>query len=137
MLRKFRIKINEKEYMVEMEELTPGASQMQSQPVESMVPNPTPPPAAAQPTPAPTPEPTPVAQPATGEGEPIESPMPGNILDIRVSVGDTVSENQVVAVLEAMKMENEIVAPRAGTITAVTATKGSPIDVGQPIVFIR
>lgn len=130
MLRKFRVNINGKEYMVEMEELTPAASQAQ-QVVQ-----------AAQPVVAPAPQtaPAPAAQvpaaPVTGEGEEIVSPMPGNILDIKVKVGDVVQENQVVAILEAMKMENEIVAPRAGTITAISATKGSPIDVGEPIVFI-
>ena len=54
-----------------------------------------------------------------------------------MNVGDVVTENQVLAVLEAMKLENEIVAPRAGTITAVIATKGTPIDVGQTIVIIQ
>lgn len=132
MLRKFRVNINGKEYMVEMEELTPAASQTQ-QVVQA-----TQPVAAPEPQAAPVAEPTPQAPaaPVTGEGEEIVSPMPGNILDIKVKVGDVVEENQVVAILEAMKMENEIVAPRAGTITAISATKGSPIDVGQPIVFI-
>lgn len=132
MLRKFRVNINGKEYMVEMEELTPAASQTQ-QVVQA-----TQPVAAPAPQTAPVAEPTPQAPaaPVTGEGEEIVSPMPGNILDIKVKVGDVVEENQVVAILEAMKMENEIVAPRAGTITAISATKGSPIDVGQPIVFI-
>lgn len=135
MLRKFRVKINEKEYMVEMEELG-GTGQVHAQPVESTFPVQTPAPApAAAPAPAPQAA-APAPAPATGEGEPVIAPMPGNILDIRVKVGDTVAENQVVAVLEAMKMENEIVAPKAGTITAINATKGSAIDVGQPIVFI-
>lgn len=133
MLRKFRININGKEYMVEMEELTPGASQLQNQVVETTHPVPQAAP-VAPPTPA---APTTPVQPVSGEGEEITSPMPGNILDIKVKVGDVVEENQVVAVLEAMKMENEIVAPRAGTITAVSATKGAPIDVGEPIVFIN
>jgi biotin carboxyl carrier protein len=72
----------------------------------------------------------------TGEGETMESPMPGNILDVFVKVGDRVVENQPIVILEAMKMENEIVAPKAGTVTAVHVTKGSPIDVGAPIVTI-
>lgn len=128
MLRKFRIKINEKEYMVEMEEF--GA------PAVAAVP--------AQAAPVAAPAQAPVAAPSapapvfgSGEGEPITAPMPGKILDIKVNVGDVVTENQVLAVLEAMKLENEIVAPRAGTITAVVATKGAPIDVGQTIVIIQ
>ena len=131
MLRKFRIKINEKEYMVEMEEF--GAPAVAAAPAQ-----------AAPVQAAPAPVAAPVAAPAapapvvgSGEGDPITAPMPGKILDIKVNVGDVVTENQVLAVLEAMKLENEIVAPRAGTITAVIATKGAPIDVGQTIVIIQ
>lgn len=128
MLRKFRIKINEKEYMVEMEEFgapAVAAAPAQATPVQAA-------PVAAAPA---APAPAPVV--GSGEGEPITAPMPGKILDIKVNVGDVVAENQVLAVLEAMKLENEIVAPRAGTITAVIATKGAPIDVGQTIVIIQ
>ena len=120
MLRKFRIKINEKEYMVEMEEF--GATAVAAAPTQAV-------PVQAAPAPAPV--------VGSGEGDPITAPMPGKILDIKVNVGDVVAENQVLAVLEAMKLENEIVAPRAGTITAVIATKGAPIDVGQTIVIIQ
>ncbi|CZQ82491.1 biotin/lipoyl attachment [Trichococcus palustris] len=128
MLRKFRIKINEKEYMVEMEELgvergTPASAPLAG-PVQA---------AASVQAPVPTSAPVPVR----GEGDPVTAPMPGTILDIKVSVGDVVKENQVLAVLEAMKMENEIVAPRAGTITAIPAMKGAPIDVGKTIVVIK
>ncbi|MBR0577524.1 acetyl-CoA carboxylase biotin carboxyl carrier protein subunit, partial [Proteiniclasticum sp. BAD-10] len=89
---------------------------------------------------APAPVAAPAAAPApvvpTGEGLTMDAPMPGNILDVQVKVGDVVKENQVMVILEAMKMENEIVAPKAGTVTAVYVTKGSPIDVGAPIVTI-
>lgn len=128
MLRKFRIKINEKEYMVEMEELgvAPGAG-----PISAAVAAPV----AAAPV-APVAAPAPVAVVPSGEGLTMDSPMPGNILDVRVKVGDQVKENQVIVILEAMKMENEIVAPQDGVITALYVTKGSPIDVGAPIVTI-
>lgn len=133
MLRKFRIKINEKEYMVEMEEF--GAPAVAAAPAQAAPVQAAPAPVAA-PVAAPTaPAPAPVV--GSGEGDPITAPMPGKILDIKVNVGDVVTENQVLAVLEAMKLENEIVAPRAGTITAVIATKGAPIDVGQTIVIIQ
>ncbi|MDB6353418.1 acetyl-CoA carboxylase biotin carboxyl carrier protein subunit [Trichococcus sp. K1Tr] len=131
MLRKFRIKINEKEYMVEMEEFgapAVAAAAAQAAPVQAA-------PVAAPVAAAAPVAPAPVV--GSGEGEPITAPMPGKILDIKVNVGDVVTENQVLAVLEAMKLENEIVAPRAGTITAVVATKGAPIDVGQTIVIIQ
>lgn len=132
MLRKFRIKINEKEYMVEMEELgvAPGAGPISAPtaaPVAAAV--------AAAPA-APVAAPAPVAVVPTGEGLTMDSPMPGNILDIRVKVGEQVKENQVIVILEAMKMENEIVAPKDGVITALYVTKGSPIDVGAPIFTI-
>lgn len=131
MLRKFRIKINEKEYLVEMEEF--GAPAVAAAPAQAV-------PVQAAPVAAPVAAAAPVA-PApivgSGEGDPITAPMPGKILDIKVNIGDVVTENQVLAVLEAMKLENEIVAPRAGTITAVIATKGAPIDVGQTIVIIQ
>ncbi len=94
---------------------------------------------AAAPVQAPAPATAPTSAPVLvrGEGDPVTAPMPGTILDIKVSVGDVVKENQVLAVLEAMKMENEIVAPRAGTITAIPAMKGAPIDVGKTIVVIK
>ncbi|MGB4588211.1 MAG: biotin/lipoyl-containing protein [Clostridiaceae bacterium] len=133
MLRKFRIKINEKEYMVEMEELgvAPGAGPISAPTAAPVAP-------VAAPAAAPV-QAAPVAAPAvvpTGEGLTMDSPMPGNILDVRVKVGDQVKENQVIVILEAMKMENEIVAPQDGVITALYVTKGSPIDVGAPIVTI-
>lgn len=128
MLRKFRIKINEKEYMVEMEEF--GAPAVATAPAQAA-------PVQAMPVAAPLAAPAPTPVVGSGEGDPITAPMPGKILDIKVNVGDVVTENQVLAVLEAMKLENEIVAPRAGTITAVVATKGAPIDVGQTIVIIQ
>jgi biotin carboxyl carrier protein len=134
MLRKFRIKINEKEYVVEMEELGtvagPGPIAAPSAPVAAPV---------AAPAAAPVAPAAPVAAAPvlpTGEGLTMDAPMPGNILDVQVKVGDVVSENQVLVILEAMKMENEIVAPKSGTVTAVYVTKGSAIDVGAPIVTI-
>ena len=133
MLRKFRIKINEKEYMVEMEEL--GAPAVAAAPAQAVPVQVAPTPVAAPVAAAAPVAPAPVV--GSGEGDPITAPMPGKILDIKVNVGDVVTENQVLAVLEAMKLENEIVAPRAGTITAVIATKGAPIDVGQTIVIIQ
>lgn len=128
MLRKFRVNINGKEYMVEMEELTETSSHHQTESITNAAPLP-----KMNPTP---PSPPPSKPVAISNEEVITAPMPGNILDIRVSVGETVVENQVVAVLEAMKMENEIVAPRGGTITAISATKGGAIDVGEAIVHL-
>ena len=69
-------------------------------------------------------------------GESVTAPMPGNILKVNVSVGQTVKEGDVLVVLEAMKMENEILAPKAGTVTQVLASKGSSVDTGAPLVVV-
>ena len=72
----------------------------------------------------------------TGAGEAVTAPMPGTILKVNVKVGDAVKAGTVLCVLEAMKMENEIMAPKAGTVTQVLATKGGSVDTGAPLVVI-
>ncbi len=62
--------------------------------------------------------------------------MPGTILDVKVSVGATVNSGDVLVILEAMKMENEIVAPQAGKVASVNVSKGDSVDAGQVIVTI-
>ena len=83
----------------------------------------------------------PAAAPAAGVtvsgGESVVAPMPGNILKVNVSVGQTVKEGDLLVVLEAMKMENEIYAPCAGTVTAVSVTKGSTVDTGATLVVLN
>lgn len=80
--------------------------------------------------------PAPAAAPS-GAGEKVTSPMPGNILAVNVNVGDNVSEGQVLMILEAMKMENEIMAPCAGTITAVGVTNGAVVESGAHLCTIE
>ena len=81
--------------------------------------------------------PAPAAAPAvTGAGEAVNAPMPGTILKVNVSQGQAVKEGDVLCVLEAMKMENEILAPKSGTVTQVATTKGATVDTGAPLVFI-
>ena len=69
-------------------------------------------------------------------GEAVTAPMPGNILKVNVTVGQTVKEGDVLLVLEAMKMENEIMAPKAGTVAQVLVTKGSTVDTGATMVVL-
>lgn len=73
---------------------------------------------------------------ASGKGETVKAPLPGVILDVKVKVGDSVKAGQTVAVLEAMKMENEIEAPVGGTVTAVSAAKGDSVLEGAAIITI-
>ena len=95
-------------------------------------------PAAAAPAAAPAPAAAaaPAAPVVTGAGEPVNAPMPGNILKVNVSQGQAVKSGDVLCVLEAMKMENEIMAPKDGTVTQVLVSKGSTVDTGAPLVVI-
>lgn len=127
MLRKFRISIDGKEYLVEMEEID-GSTGETVQPATAPV----------QHEPAPVVEEAPpVAQPSPVEDDEVMgAPMPGTVLKIMVAVGDRVTENQPLLVLEAMKMENEIVANQDGVISAIHVKNGEMVDVGVPLVTI-
>ena len=70
-------------------------------------------------------------------GESVNAPMPGNILKVAVSVGQTVKEGDLLVVLEAMKMENEIFAPKSGTVAQVLVQKGSTVDTGATMVVLN
>lgn len=99
-------------------------------------------PVAAAPVAAPAaaPAPAPAAAPATqgtAGSVKVEAPMPGTILDVKVSVGDSVSSGSVLCILEAMKMENEIVAPQDGTVASVNVSKGDSVEAGQVIITLK
>ena len=70
-------------------------------------------------------------------GEAVTAPMPGNILKVAVSAGQSVKEGDLLVVLEAMKMENEIFAPKAGTVAQVLVSKGSTVDTGATMVVLN
>ena len=81
----------------------------------------------------------PAAAPAGGAlaaGEVVKSPMPGNILKILVSQGQQVKEGETLIILEAMKMENEIVATRAGSVAQIAVSKGQVVETDTPLVVI-
>lgn len=95
----------------------------------------------AAPAPAPAAKPAAAATPAApaaapGEGTPFKAPLPGTINDIKVAVGQTVNVGDVVLILEAMKMENEITAEKAGTITSITVNKGDSVMEGTTMFTI-
>ena len=94
-----------------------------------------PPPAPAAP-PAKAAAPAPAAPAAAGSVS-VDAPMPGNILDIKVSNGASVKAGDVLLILEAMKMENEIVAPQDGTVASVNVNKGDTVEAGQTRVSLN
>lgn len=134
MLRKFKISVDGTQYLVEMEEVgapTPTPADAAPAPVTAPAPAPA---AAPAPAPAPAPEPAPApAAPAAAGSFAQTAPMPGTILDIHVKVGDVVTANQPVMILEAMKMENEVVAEQAGTIASINVEKGAMVNPGDTL----
>ncbi len=113
-MKKYRVNVNGTVYEVELEEITSAA------------------PAAAAPVPAPAA--APAAAPAGGEK--VCAPMPGTILSVNVSNGSAVKKGDVLMILEAMKMENEIMAPCDGTVTSVAAAKGAAVESGALLCTI-
>ena len=93
--------------------------------------------APEEPVPAAVPAAAPAANAPSVEGEAVTAPMPGNILKVLVAAGQTVKEGDILVILEAMKMENEIVAPKNGTVTQVLVEKGTTVDTDAPLVFLR
>ena len=135
MLRKFKIKVDGTEYLVEMEELTDPALLAAAAPAPASAPAPAPAPAA--PAPAPVPVPAAEPSPAAPAGDDAQlAPMPGKIVDIKASVGQHVEKNDVILILEAMKMENEVVAETSGTLKAVHVSRGDMVNPGDPLFTI-
>ncbi len=96
-------------------------------------------PVAAPAAAAPVAEATPAAAPApvaAGAGETINAPMPGNILAVNVKAGDAVKKGDVLMILEAMKMENEIMAPADGTVVSVNVNVGATVETGAALCVI-
>lgn len=137
---KAAVEVNGVSYQVDI--LTEGYTAPAPRPAAKPAAAPAPAPAAAPVAPAPAPQPiapaAPAAEPAApaGKGTAVQSPLPGVILDIKVAVGDQVKAGQTVAILEAMKMENNINAECDGVITAIKVSKGDNILEGSDIVII-
>lgn len=138
-MRKFIINVNGKSYEVEVEEVSQGGAAIPSVSAPAAVSNPAPAPAAA-PAPAPAqskPETKAPAASVPQGAETVKAPMPGTILDIKVKPGDQVSKGDVLLILEAMKMENEIVSPRDAKVVSVQVATGSSVNAGDVLVAIE
>ncbi len=133
-MKKFNITVNGKSYEVDVEEIGGSSAPAPARRHESS-PVATPSVAQAVPQAAPKAAPAP-AQAVVSGGETINSPMPGTILDIKVNVGDAVSNGTVLVILEAMKMENEIMAPSSGKVLSINVTKGASVNSGDVLVVI-
>jgi biotin carboxyl carrier protein len=115
-MKKYRVNVNGTAYEIELEELTGDMPAAQSAPA----------PAAA-----------PAGSDAdASKGERVTAPMPGTIVSINVNPGDMAARGQVLMVLEAMKMENEILSPRDGKILSVNTTKGATVQSGTLLCVI-
>ena len=116
-MKTYKVNVNGTEYEVSVEEIKGGAPA--KAPAKTAAPAPSAPAAAA---------------PAGGET--VKSPMPGTILSVNVAEGDSVKKGQVLMILEAMKMENEIMAPCDGKVTSVSTSKGSAVESGTVLCTI-
>lgn len=132
---KYKVTLNGKTYEVEVEKgkaiLLDEYEALAPAPAAAEVPA-----AAATPAAAPAPAPAPAAPVNLAAGESVNAPMPGNIIRVDVKQGDTVKAGQILVILEAMKMENEIVSPKDGTVAQVVTSKGAVVDTGSPLVVI-
>lgn len=123
-MKNYTITVNGTPYNVTVEEGTSSSAPVQ---------------AAAPVAAAPAPAPAPAAKPATSGTQgsvKVDAPMPGTILDVKVAPGTAVKNGQVLCILEAMKMENDIVAPQDGTVASVNVNKGDSVEAGQTIITL-
>lgn len=130
---KYKVTLNGKTYEVEVEKgkaiLLDEYEALAPAPAAAEVP-------AAAAAPAAAPAPAPAAPVNLAAGESVNAPMPGNIIRVDLKQGDTVKAGQILVILEAMKMENEIVSPKDGTVAQVVTSKGAVVDTGSPLVVI-
>ena len=128
MIKKYNIVVNGNSYEVQVEELGTESSSVQTPQKQTQVAKPSPIPSVQKQTQQ--------HQVTSAGGGIISAPMPGTINDVRVNVGDSVKKGQVLLILEAMKMENEIFAPNDGTVKSVNISKGASVNVGDILVSL-
>ena len=125
-MRKFNISVNGNSYEVEVEEIGGAPAPVQKSAA------PAPKPAAA---PKAAPQASAASAPVSGATT-VEAPMPGSIVSVKVKNGDTVNEGDVLCVLEAMKMENEIMAPTDGTIKSIAVSNGATVQTDDIMIVM-
>ena len=123
-MKNYRITVNGTSYDVSVEELAGGVA-----PVAA--------PVAAAPVAAPAPAAAPATKSAGAGSIKVASPMPGKILDVKANVGDAVKKGQVILILEAMKMENEVVAPEDGTVASIEVASGATVEAGDTLATLN
>lgn len=124
---KYIVTLNGKNYEVDVNELAEAIVTNVSDAVAPAPVVPAAPVAATAPAPAPV---------VSGTGTPVKAPMPGTILKVNATQGQKVNEGEVLFILEAMKMENEIVAPCSGTVSQVVVSQGNSVDTDAVLAFI-
>lgn len=135
-MRKYKVLVNGQPFEVVVEEVRDAAGpvsppqQASSTPV---APKAAPVEKAAAPQPAPAPGPA----GGSGAGTSVAAPMPGSVLAVKVNVGDSVSEGDVLLILEAMKMENEITSPASGIVKAINVSVGATVNTGDTMIVIE
>ncbi len=138
-MKNLKITVNGVTYDVVVEEVGSTNSAPVSAPIVANTPAPAP-----VAVPAATPVATPVAQPATTPAPSgsqgaikVESPLPGTIIDVPVSVGQSVKKGQVIVIIEALKMENEICASQDATVASINCTKGETVESGKVLLTLN
>jgi len=129
---KYKVTLNNRTYEVEVE----AGQAMLIDEYEAYAPAAAAPVAAVAAAPVAAAAPAAPAGAALAAGTVVKSPMPGNILKVNVAQGQKVNEGDVLLVLEAMKMENEVVASASGTVAQVVVAKGAVVETGSPLVVI-
>lgn len=131
-MKTFKVTVDGQTYTVQVEEVAQGNNPGPSATPVKQVPKAS----EVKPSANDKPQESPKPATATAGGSSVKAPMPGSVLEVKVSVGDSVTEGDVLVVLEAMKMENELTASQAGTVGQVLVKKGDTVNSGDPLIVL-